>query len=311
MESQTITENIYLDKIIMENTNSFQCLVIKQGSIESVDWSLPNYSEKLMELDLFESVTANQDNFIEILATKLDVNQFKVTNLGVTTQIVAEEPYYLYELLYVNLEKETQYHLPEKLNQMASLININGEKVYSNAILIRSHLPSLTDSMTMCNLTKNDLACVLHRRVHTQIAIWNNLDNIWTQDTVIGDLNNYAQTFFECDSPDDYKKIEFPFLMHNVNIWYTESLDGLSNACGKFINAKFDKCIMFTMKSDDYRGNLTLDEVKKMIFLSNVLDSYLTPSELLEEKNDKLGRKIIYNKYKVLDYVYNQYNKIQ
>lgn len=309
MEPQIINQNIYLDKIVMENTNPFQCLVIKTGSIQSVPWSLPNYSEKLMELDLFESVTTNQDNFIEIIATKLDVNQFKVKNLGVTTEIVAEEPYYLYELLYVNLEKDIEYHQPEKLNEMASLININGEKIYSNAILIRSHLPALSDSMTMCNLTKNDLARVLHRRVHTQIAIWDSLDNVWTQDTAMGDLNNYAQTFFDCESPDDYKKIEFPFLMHNVNIWYTESPDGLSNVCGKFINTKIDKCIVFTMKSDDYRGNLTLDEVKKLIFLSNVLDSYLTPSELLEEKNDNLGRKIIYNKYKVLDHVYNQYNK--
>jgi hypothetical protein len=61
------------------------------------------------------------------------------------------------------------------------------------------------------------------------------------------------------------------------------------------------------MKSDNYRGNITLDEVKKIISLSKVLSDYKTPSELLDEKNDSLGRKIIYNKYKVLDYISDKY----
>jgi len=34
------------------------------------------------------------------------------------------------------------------------------------------------------------------------------------------------------------------------------------------------------------------------------LDNYLVPSEFTDEKIDKFGRRIIYNKYKVLDYMY-------
>ena len=94
--------------------------------------------------------------------------------------------------------------------------------------------------------------------------------------------------------------------MHNINIWYTTDY-GENNICGKLITEPIEKCIWFTMKSTEFRGNLTLDEVKKIILLSNNLNNYKTPNELTEEKFDKLGRKIINNKYKVLDYMYNKY----
>jgi hypothetical protein len=58
------------------------------------------------------------------------------------------------------------------------------------------------------------------------------------------------------------------------------------------------------MGSEKYRANLTLDEINKIIKLSLKLKEYKTPSEFIEEKNDHLGRKIIYNKYKVLDKIY-------
>ena len=55
----------WMDKIKMENNNDFEVLVVKPGSIQSISWMDPNYSYKLVELDLFKSVTTNQDNFFE------------------------------------------------------------------------------------------------------------------------------------------------------------------------------------------------------------------------------------------------------
>ena len=57
--------------------------------------------------------------------------------------------------------------------------------------------------------------------------------------------------------------------MHNINIWYTTAIDGNKTLCGTLVDKYVDKCIWFTMKSDEYRGNLTLDEVNKIIYLSN------------------------------------------
>jgi hypothetical protein len=296
----------YLEKVIMESNEQFDCLIIKPGSISHLVWSDPAYTKKLIQLDLFESITVNQDNFFEILATKLETESFSdVKNLSIKNEIVGEEPYYVYELLYVDLEKETQHHTNEKLNELASLININGEKIYSNAILFRNHLPSLSDSMTLTSVTKTDLERIMYERVHTKIVLW---DETYREDYVVGDLNTYANIFFDGEH---FEKLEIPFLMHNINIWYQiDSTGGMlgSKVCGDIIKKPIEKCIWFTMKSDDYRGNLSIDEVNKIIYLSKILTNYQTPAQYTEEKTDTLGRKIIYNKYKVLDHMYSQYN---
>lgn len=299
-----ITENCYLEKVIMENTDSFDCLVIKPGTIQQLSWMDPNYAGKLMELDLFKTVKTNADNFIEVVATNLDVDKYKVKNLNTKTEIIGEEPYYLYEMLYLDLEKDTEFHKNENLNELANLININGDKIYSNAIIFKNHLPSLSDSMNLCSINKEDLRRILYDRVHTRIVIGD--EDSWVEDRVVGDINQYAETFFDGEK---FEKLEMAFLMYNINIWYLVSEFGNVNLCGNLIDEPIEKCIWFSMKSDEFRCNLTLEEVKKIISLSKVMTEYKTPVELLEEKNDKFGRKIIYNKYKVLDWVYNKYFK--
>lgn len=292
----------YLEKVIMESNEQFDCLIIKPGSISHLVWSDPAYTKKLIELNLFESVTVTPDTFLGVLATKLGIESFSdVKNLSVKNEIVGEEPYYVYELLYVDLEKETQHHTNEKLNELASLININGDKIYSNAILFRNHLPSLSDSMNLASVTKLDLERILYERVNTKVVIW---DETFREDYVVGDLNEYAKVFFDGEH---FDKLEIPFLMHNINIWYQiDTTGGLvgKKVCGDIIKKPVERCIWFTMKSDEYRGNITIDEVTKIIYLSKIITNYQTPADYTEEKTDGLGRKIINNKYKVLDHMY-------
>ena len=61
------------------------------------------------------------------------------------------------------------------------------------------------------------------------------------------------------------------------------------------------------MKSEDYLGNITLDEVKKMIKLSEKIDRYVIPVEFSEDDITDNGRIIKNTKYKILDKVYNKY----
>lgn len=299
---QTNFTKQFIDKVTMEKDINFDCIVIKPGSIKSVSWLEPDYTDRLMELDLITNITTNQSDFIKMIATSLEVDKYHINNVAIKNEIVDEEPYYLYELMYIDLDNHKEYKTELNLNEMASLINTNGEQIYSNAILLRTHVPSLSDSMLPCTVTKADISRFLRNRVHTKIGIW---DGTWISDTVMGDLNMYAKTFFDCEES-EIKKVEFPFLMHNINIWYTIDPSNNDNICGKLIKEPIEKCIFFSMKSDEYRGSITLDEINKIIYLSNKLETYQTPSELLEDKNDSFGRKIVYNKYKVLDYVYDK-----
>jgi hypothetical protein len=291
-----------IDNVVMENKDNFECLVIKPGKIDHLDWAESNYLSKLMELGLVESVTVNSDTFLKFISDKLETEKYKIKNLSVKNEIIGEEPYFLYELLYIDLEKELDYHKEDSLNNLANIVTINGDQIYSNAILVKNHLPSMTDSMTLCSVTKEDLKRVLHERIHTRVVTYDGEN--WKEEHVVGDLNLFAKDYFEGES---FQKLELGFLMHNINIWYT-TIYGTFRACGKVLDKPIDKCIWFTMKSEEYRGNLTLDEVKKIIKLSNSLDNFNTPKEYTDEKIDSFGRKIINNKYKVLDELYNKIN---
>lgn len=288
------------EKFIMENNNNFECLLIKPKNIKDINWLNLEYPKIISELDIYESLITNSDNFIEIIATKLETNKFNIPNLSIKNEIISETKDYFYELLYIDLLDYKDYHNNE--NEVATLLTINGDIIYSNALLLKNYLPSLTDSITLVDAQKIDIQNILSNRVNTKIVTWD-YDNNWKETEVIGDLTYFANIFFE---DYDYQKIEFAFLLHNINIWYITDNLGEKNICGSFIAKPIEKCLLFTMNTTELRGNLTLDEVKKIIFLSDKLKSYITPSELLEEKNDKFGRKIINNKYKILDYIYHK-----
>ncbi len=283
----------------MENDNNFECLLIKPNSIKNISWLDLNYPKIISELDIYESVITNKDNFIEIIATKL-LEKYNIPNLSIKNEVIAETTDYFYELLYVDLQDNKEYH--NIVNEVATLININGDTIYSNALLLKNYLPSLTDTLILVDAKTQDIKNILHNRVNTKIVVWD-YDNNWREVEVVGDLNNFAKDFFE---DYDYQKMELAFLMHNINIWYITDNFGEKNICGSLISKPIEKCLWFTMITDELRGNLTLDEVKQIIFLSNNLPSFKTPSELLEEKNDKFGRKIINNKYKILNFMYHK-----
>lgn len=296
------SENV-ITKIIMENNDNFDCIVIKKGTIKQIEWSSPDYLNKILDLDLIDIVNTNQDNFINFLSSSLEINKYKVKNMDIKKEIITEEPNYIYELLYIDLEKELSYHQPENTNELANLINTNGDTIYSNAILLKTYIPSLSDSIILCSINKMDVKRFLSDRIDTKIVIW---DDEWSETTVMGDLNIYANIFFDNET---YYKYEVGFLMHNINIWYTTidvPFNKNKSLCGNLLNKSIDKCLWFSMKTDEYRGNLSLDEVKKIIYLSTKLSNYNTPPEFVGDKIDKLGRKIINSKYKVLDFLYNK-----
>ncbi len=293
----------YLEQINIEYENDdkkdFECLVIKQGSISHLPYEDLDYVNKLLSLNLCETITINTENFTQFISEKLEISKYDKDCVFVKNEVIGEEPYYTYEMLYVDFDKKSEHIKDENINEFATLININGEKVYSTAIIFKTHLPSLSKSMYLKDMKKEDLKRIFLDRIYTKVVVY---DSNWREETVVGDLNIFAERFFDGEK---IEKIEIPFLMHNINIWYnTCKYSGRYDICGKIIDERVENCIWFTMKSDEYRGNLTLDEVNKIIHLSKLLDTYKTPERFYKEEYDKFGRRVIFNKYKVLDYMY-------
>ena len=284
-------------KLIFENKNNFNFLNINLNDISSLNWSDPNYIDKILELNIYSIITSNPDTFLDDVVIHLDVNKYneKGDNM-IETQLIAEFPEYIYEILYINnIEKKD-----ENKNDLGSLLIRNNEKVFGNIIILKTYLPNNSDNMIFVDLTKDDIKIILESRINTKIVIY---DNEWSEVTINGKIEDYANNFFD----ENYLKLEIPFLKHNINIWY-EKLDGCkNNLCGKILDKPIYKCIWFTMITDIYRGSLTLNEVTKIINLSYKLEfPYKIKNEWDDIEKDTYGRNKINNKYKILEKAYQE-----
>lgn len=287
-----------------ENDNNFDILLIKYCDINSISWLDSNYLQKLIDLDIYKVINTNSTKFLEDLSDNLEINKHnECCNLQVHTQLVAEFPTFIYELIYfVVFDKNNKLkQTKELLNGIGSLLNTNDDQIFGNAILMKTYLPTLSKEMIVRDTNTSSIKEILDYRVNTKIVTY---DCEWQEKIVKGNLEEFAKEFFD----DTYLKIEIPFLMHNINIWYdTLSVNKKdNNICGKLIDKPINKCIWFTMLSDDFRGSLTLDEVNKIIKLSHTMEfPYNVNKKWVEEENDLLDRKIIKNKYRILDLAYS------
>ncbi len=295
------------DSVVLNDDETFEILIIKRGEIDHLDWHDDNYVAKLMNLDMVESITVTKNNFNEILAINLEIEKFNKPNLQIKNEIFGEEKNYVYQLFYVNLENYDEFHIPENLNKLASIICLTKINIYSHVILFKNYIPDDNESCNMESITRKDIERIVYNRVHTKIVSYDSLnidsdDEQWKEEANSYEIEKIAEKFFENEY---YKKIEISFLLHNIVILYTED-SGKSRECGKLIDKSIEKCLWYSMRNSDYRGNLSLDEVKKIISLSNILDDYKVPEEYTKNKTDEFGRKIVYNKYRVLTLLYNK-----
>ena len=290
------------EEMKMENEGEFQIIVIKPNNIENFDYNLPNYMEEITNQDFFEEIKVRQENFQEKIAECLRIKQFN--GKQVDTNTFYEEKGYIYELMFLNLTKEQQSDETE--NQLASLMDINGEKLYGYVMIFKTHIPIDSNKMVFCDLCVKDIAKIMNERANTKLVLYE--EEQWREEGVKGPIDNFGDKFFEEDKY-HIKKTEFAFLRHNINIWYTKSEYGEDKVCGKLLDERIDKCMWFSMATDTVRSHLTLDEVKKIIKLSEVLEDYNTKNEMIKEERDSYNRNILKTKHRILEIMYNKHFK--
>lgn len=285
-----------MEKFTFENTNIFNIILIEPCSIDNLNWSDIDYINKIMNMNIYKNLSANPDNFLDIVSDNLLILLYKdKENIEVTTQLVAEIPNYIYEILYVKdlLATDGQF------NSIGSLLNTNGDDIYGNVIIMKTYIPSLSKSIIIEDCLLINIKEILNNRNKTNIVTY---DEKWSNETVSGSIDKYADDFFD----DKYSKCEISFLQHNINIWY-ELCDNCSlTLCGMIIEKPIYKCLWFTKINDEYRGSLYLDEVQKIIKISNILPfPFNIKEEWIKDEIDEYKRNVIKNKYKTLDLVYH------
>jgi hypothetical protein len=279
------------------NDKPFYVLLVENGDFQlnKYDWNNPNYIQNLISQPFISTHQVTSDSFFPFLKEKL---KLKDDNL-VVTQIIGEEPGHNYELLYID---STFKNSGLEINHFNTLLNSNGEVIYGPAVIIKNYVSTLENKIYFEDMTSNELYKVLHDRGFNKVLSWNDEAEKWSVEEVYGPIDKFAETFFEGEK---YQTSEIAFLKHNLNILYLKSQYGKDNIMGSLLNCKVEKILVYTMLTNEIRGNLTIDELQKIIKLSLILTPPFKPeNKWFEDEKDEHGRTIIKNRFRVLDSVF-------
>jgi len=285
----------------MENENDSTCLLIKYNTdISNINWDCIDYGEKISKLKSYESITFNKDSFSDIIVESLLIKDLTILydNIEIKTLFVADEPCYVYELMYVYINNIK--HDEKLMNNIANLLNTTKHIIYYNAILVKTYIRPSSDSMILEDTSIKDIEHILYNRVYNKVILY---DNGSFSENITNDIDNYSKIIF---GETYYKKFSTNYLLYNFTILYVEN-EYEDILFENILNTGIEKCVIYTNASEDHIGNLYMEEFNKMRELIKNKVPPTIPSEFSEKKQDTYGRNIIYNKYKVLDIMYNKY----
>ena len=291
------TQTDVLDSnIIISGNSDFNALVIKPNNIDNLNWRDGNYLNYIMNMSIFENKKIEHEKFTYHIGLIFECDKKK--NININTLIIDETPNYLYEILFP-LHFKTDELDDNQKNGLGKLIHPENINIYGNILLLKTHLPIENYESTLVESNKEDLYNLLNRRSQHKTVIYE--DNEWDERKWTGEFDKWISDFFDGDK---YEHIELAFLKHNLNIYYIKSTNGIS--LGNLIKNKIERCVFTTKKTDEYWGDISLNEVKKIIDIAKITDNFNVDPDIDKEEKDDIGRKILKNKYRILNLMWKK-----
>ena len=288
----------------------FNALLVKPFDTDNYDWANVDYIYSLLENKNCTNVHINYEKQLMLtdIAKYLEIEKYN--DPYITPHIIGFDKDYTYEIIYSTFTPDKENIENIKHNSFGTIIDLQGKEIFGNFLLLKLKTPHTDYTSKYVDLNKKDIVDHLNKRVHTNVIIYE--DNEFREEPIPGDTETFAKVVFG----DDYsrlKRIEIPFLKHNINIWYIIDEYGDKGVFGKLINEndKVFKGVIFTKITNELRGNISLDEINKIIFLSNNLNDFILSddNELVKHKKNNNNINIIKNKFRILETVYNIYKK--
>lgn len=287
---------------------TFNCILVKPFNTDNYDWGNVDYMHSLFDNKNCTVVPINYEKKVMLtdIAKYLEIEKYN--DPYITPHIIGYDKDYTYEIIYCTFTPDKENIENIKHNCLGTIIDLQGKEVFGNFLLLKLKTPYTDYTSKYVDLQKKDIVDHLNKRVHTDVIIYE--DDKFRTEPIPGDTEKFAEVLFEEDY-DKLKRVEIPFLKYNINIWYIEDEYGDAGVFGNLINenSKVFKGIIFTKITNELRGNLSIDEIKKIIYLSKHLDDFILSDndDLIKfEKNEK-NINIIKNKYRILESVYNKY----
>ena len=279
----------------IEKNDSFRVLVVESNTIEEYDWADVNYISNILNTKYCSYNFISNDNNKYLQDLGLLLKYYNYNQPLVESHIISIDKNYIYEIIYMVFEPENEDINKMKPNAIGMLFDLQGDPIFNNIILMKYYNPIDGSPKKYEDITKKDLEHLMYKRIYTTVVVYE--DDNFREEEIPGPIEDYAKIFFEGDEG-KIKKKELVFLKNNINIWYLEDEFGESNVCGKLIDNKIKifKCLFFSKLTEDRRNNLTLEEVDKIIYLSNILEDF-TPKVDEKIEGDK---KLLKNRYEIL-----------
>lgn len=291
---------IFSSDIKFEYNHNFTMIIVKPNKINNIDYRNPGYLTKILNSDFITIIETSPEKFVYDLKSNLLISEFSEIDRDVNKHIIYEEPNYMYEIFFLDV-KDTQHMITKNKNEFANLINSYGEEIYGNMLILKSNIPYNDKSIKFSNITINDLYEMLDSRNNSKVVIYE--DGEYREEKVTGDIEIFCKNLFDGEY---YHKKNSTFLLHDLHIHYCTSTYGKS-IISNIIPDKIDIAVFFSMNSGKYRGNITLNEVKKIIELTKYLKSFMPESDWIKDEYDTLNRPIIKNKYRILEFAWNKF----
>jgi hypothetical protein len=290
------------EELKYSNTESFKLLIIKPHSISHLDWKNPMYVYDIVNNENVFVIDVHPSEYEKTVVKYLETHRFAEPFAKV--EMIAETKQHLYEMMFLDDKDDNSI-----TNELAELLSIAGTKIYGTVIISKTFLHEEDYNINeFDNISLNDISNILYERANTKVILYDADEEAYEEKEMFGNIGDFANDFFS-ENRYRVKKLEIGFLKHNINVWYTEDKYGILDVFGNILpdTARIDKMIVFTMFTDNARGNITLDEFNKIKFLSKKLEKYELPDEYLNDEKDNIGRTIIKNKYRILNEFYNKY----
>jgi hypothetical protein len=294
------------NSVKLGNTEPFNIMVVSPNKVQHLDWKSSTYLHDLVNGEYCKTFSIDPSKYIETIGDILSIEKQKhpvIDTKVISETYVSEKHNMIIEMMFVQHEDDGD---GEELNEFAILLDVSDTKIYGTAILMCTLVANNDNDMHFIDITHEILEKMLYSRANTKVITYDADEEAYNEVEVFGPLDQFADDFFS-ENRYRIKKLELPFLKHNLNVWYTEDKYGTLDTFGNILpdTSRVDKMIVFSMWSEEYRHNLTMKEFEIIRFLSKKLEKYDVPDEYLNEERDEIGRVIIKNKYKILHKFYN------
>jgi len=290
MEKQIESMVISNEDLTFENKN-FSIMSIPPNSLEGINFNDPSYIPHILSKLLIHSVT--NENFIESIAKYSNIKEYPNCH-NMETEIIGFNSNYVYEMSFLVLD-ENENTVPN--NDIGTILNINGNKIKGTCLIFKSFISNTNNSMMIDNISVEDIGELLYSRKNPKMVICE--DGEWREENV-SNIDKFKKKLF---GEEYVKETTFEYMTYNLSIFYVKSDYG-SECLPEIIEGKLESIIIHSTYGS-MKDNFTLDELNKIRYLLKKNIRTIDP-EIMKEKKDELGRKIINTKYRLLNLMYRK-----